>query len=308
MFDDELESFKTKINLSEYAASRGYALDKRESSRNSAAMRHPDGDKIVIAREESGFWIYFSIRNALDNGTIIDFVQHRDGGSLGKVRQTLRPWLNKSRPSSQPLAAYVQELLPIVRDRNAVIKAFEEASVCYSLPYLAGRGLGAEALTNPLFSGRVRVDQRGNALFPHYDRKGLCGYEMKNKGFTGFAPGGGKGLWFSKADLTDRFLVLTESAIDAISYHLLHPSDPWARYMSTGGELNPQQPALLRGAMEKLPQGATVLLAFDRDEGGEKIASEIKAVAPANRDMERVTPDDGFKDWNEVLMHRLGLG
>jgi DNA primase len=78
--------------------------------------------------------------------------------------------------------------------------------------------------------------------------------------------------------------------------------------MSTGGELNPQQPALLRSAMEKLPAGAVVLLAFDHDEGGEKLADEIRAIAPAGREMRRVLPDVGTgKDWNEMLKYRLGL-
>jgi len=54
MADAELEYFKTSINLTEFAASRGYFLDSRESSRNSAVMRHPDGDKIIIARNEAG--------------------------------------------------------------------------------------------------------------------------------------------------------------------------------------------------------------------------------------------------------------
>ena len=49
---DELERFKTAINLTEYAATQGYLLDRRASSRNSVVMRHPAGDKIVVARGE----------------------------------------------------------------------------------------------------------------------------------------------------------------------------------------------------------------------------------------------------------------
>ena len=82
----ELERFKTTINLSEFAAARGYALDRRASSVNSAVMRHPDGDKIVIARNEGRTWIYFSVRDDRDNGTIIDFVQNRGGGLAGARR------------------------------------------------------------------------------------------------------------------------------------------------------------------------------------------------------------------------------
>ena len=308
MPDEELEQFKKQINLSEFAASRGYGLDRRESSRNSAVMRHPNGDKIVIAKNEaSGDWIYFSVRDDRANGTIIDFVQHLDGASLGRVRQTLRAWLGSPRPFGIQLSMFVKDLEPVSRDRAAVVAVWERAKNCFALPYLTGRGLGPDVLLLPRFAGRVRVESHySNVLFAHYDKGGLCGYEIKNKGFTGFAPGGVKGLWYSQALPTDLQLVLTESGIDALSYHALHPDELWTRYMSTGGELNPQQPALLRGAMEKLPPEAVVLLAFDNDEGGEKLAAEVKAIAPAGRELRRVVPDVG-KDWNELLKNRLGL-
>lgn len=308
MADQELEGFKTGVNLSEFAASRGYLLDRRESSRNSAVMRHADGDKIIIARNDAnGHWIYFSIRDDRDNGTVIDFLQNRGGGSLGEIRKTLRAWSGSPRPAVQ-VSAFVRELLPVSRDRAAVLAEWERARICLSLPYLTGRGLGPDILTLPRFSGCVRVDRRNNALFAHYDKDGLCGYELKNKNFTGFAPGGIKGLWFSKAFPTDRQLVLTESAIDGLSYHALHPDELWTRYMSTGGELNPQQPALLRGAMEKLPSGAVVLLAFDNDAAGEKLADEVRAIAPAGRELRRVLPDaESGKDWNDMLKRQLGL-
>lgn len=50
--DTELERFKIEVVLPEFAAARGYFLDRRASSRNSVVMRHPDGDKIIIARYE----------------------------------------------------------------------------------------------------------------------------------------------------------------------------------------------------------------------------------------------------------------
>jgi len=308
MPDEELERFK-HINLSEFAASRGYALDRRESSRNSAVMRHPNGDKIIIAKNEaSGDWIYFSVRDDRNNGTIIDFVQHLEGVSLGRVRQILRAWLGSPRPVGIQLHAFVRDLLPVSRDRAGVMQTWEQAKNCFALPYLTGRGIGPDVLLLPRFVRRVRVDQRNNALFPHYDKDGLCGFEIKNKDFTGFAKGGVKGLWYSQALPTDRQLVLTESAVDALSYHVLHPDELWTRYMSTGGELNPQQPALLRSAMEKLPAGAVVLLAFDNDEGGEKLSEEVKAIAPAGRTLRRVLPDaETGKDWNDMLKYHLGL-
>jgi hypothetical protein len=49
METDELESFKTDINLTEFAAASGYRLDRKASSRNSVVMTHPERDKIIIA-------------------------------------------------------------------------------------------------------------------------------------------------------------------------------------------------------------------------------------------------------------------
>ena len=69
----------------------------------------------------------------------------------------------------------------------------------------------------------MRIDSLGNTVFPHFDAAGLCGYEIKNCGFTGFAAGGQKGLWMSHTQPADRRLILTESAVDALSYAALLP-------------------------------------------------------------------------------------
>ena len=308
MADEELERFKTDINLSEFAAGRGYALDSKESWGSSAVMRGPFDDKIIITRNaENGHWIYCSVRKDSDRGTIINFLQNRDVPNLGEVRKALRAWLGSPRPVIQP-TLFAKNLVPVSRDRAAVLTVWERARACASLPYLTSRGLGPEVLALPRFEGCVRVDQRNNALFPHFDYDGLCGFEIKNWDFTGFASGGKKGLWYSQFKDTDKWLVLTESAIDGYSFHVIHGGDG-SRYMSTGGKLNTQQPALLRGAMEKMPEGSVIILAFDIDEAGDRLADEVKALAPAGRVVRRMLPDAGAgKDWNDMLKARLGLG
>ena len=77
MFDPELESFKTKIDMRSYAAGQGYTLDRKESWAGSAVMRHGNGDKVIIKRDADGHYLYFSVREDTDNGTIIDFIQKR---------------------------------------------------------------------------------------------------------------------------------------------------------------------------------------------------------------------------------------
>ena len=70
-----------------------------------------------------------------------------------------------------------------------------------------------------------------NAIFPHEDEHGLCGFEKRNRNFKGFADLGEKGLWTSNVFPEDRRLVIGESAIDCISHAALFPC-AHARYAS----------------------------------------------------------------------------
>jgi hypothetical protein len=189
MHNDELHRFKSDIHLVQYAVERyGYQRDRRESSVSSHVLRHPtNDDKIVVRKDRDGHWTYFSVRDGRDHGTVLDFVQHRGRhASLGSVRQELRQWLGTARPEPEyrpapPPAA--------VRDRPSVAEAFASARVVETSPYLSARGLRRETLSDPRFAGTWRQDPRGNVLFVHRDEAGAAvGFEIKNRGFTGFAP------------------------------------------------------------------------------------------------------------------------
>jgi hypothetical protein len=302
--DKELDRFKTEINLTEFAASRGYVMDPRESWASGKVFRHSGGDKIIISMNENGHWVYYSVRDNRDQGTIIDFVQRRDGGTLGHVRKTLRAWDGSPRP---PAEAFCPSVTPrTAQNRDAVRAEWDKAAFQPSIPYLIGRGIGPDVLALPRFMERCRIEPKHkNVLFPHIDREGLCGFEVKNKGFTGFSSGGVKGLWFSHCFPSDKTLVIAESAIDAISHYILHPSKN-ARYLSTGGSMNPQQPELISSSFEKMPEGSEIVLAFDNDAGGEKLMEEVAPLAPATVTVRKDAPE-GAKDWNQVLKNKMGL-
>ena len=72
--DTELDAFKREIDLRQFAASFGYEMDRHESWRGSTVLRR-GGDKIVVKRNHNGHYVFFSVRDDRDNGTIIDFVQ-----------------------------------------------------------------------------------------------------------------------------------------------------------------------------------------------------------------------------------------
>jgi len=302
--DNELDVFKREIDLRQFAVSLGYQMDRRESWRGSAVLRS-GGDKIVVKRNGNGHYVFFSVRDDNDNGTVIDFLQRRQNLSLGAVRQILRPWIG--RPSILP---QFSKLEPTSPDRMHVEREYRRMFEAPGHPYLEQkRCLPGILLSSSRFAGRVRIDHCGNAVFPHFDLAGLCGYEIKNHGFTGFAAGGRKGLWFSRTGPSDRRLVLAESAIDALSYAVLFPDvEDRTRYASLGGKPNAEQPGLVEATLATLPEGAEIVAAFDADEAGRMLADLIGATVAnvASRSGRTLIfqvhlPARDGEDWNQVL-------
>lgn len=298
MFDAELDSFK-KIDLRAYAATQGYALDKRESWRGSAVMRHANGDKIVIKVSASdGHYVYFSVRDEKDNGTILDWIMNRRGLNLGEVRKELRPWTGAA-PLPVPSFAPMQA---VSKDRLKVEAEFRRMQDARRHPYLENeRALSSSLLQDYRFVGRIRIDARGNAIFPHFDGDGLSGFEKKNAGYTGFSRGGTKGLWLSHEFPDDSRIAFFESALDALSYAALFP-DEHTRYASIGGKPNPAQPELIRVAIARMPAGSEVVAAMDADEDGRKLNELVRRAfeLTGRGDLRfRTHEPQGFKDWND---------
>jgi hypothetical protein len=101
LHDPELEGFKRTIDLVEYAKKAGYQERPEDGASGLTVLDHPNRDRIVVARNPSGPWIYasvpdyvtrapgeseahalarlrHSIHRATDKGSIVEFVQERD--------------------------------------------------------------------------------------------------------------------------------------------------------------------------------------------------------------------------------------
>jgi hypothetical protein len=308
MFDPELESFKTLIDLRAYAAAEGYQEDIRYNPRRigsiSTCMRHPATDDKIFVGLHKSHYVYWSVRDSTDNGTIIDFVKHRKRMSLGAVRKELRPWIGQP-PVPVPAFPPLREM---EKNRMNVEVAYARMQdVDNGHPYLEReRALPGTLLALARFAGRIRFDGRGNAIFPHFDAQGLCGYEIKNAGFTGFASGGTKGLWLSQRMPGDDCLVLCESAIDALSHAALFPAER-SVYASFAGEISPAQRELIRSAVARMPTASRIVAATDGDAGGARLAGIIReSIKLTGREDIgfAIHQPAGFKDWNDQLRGR----
>jgi hypothetical protein len=308
--DSELDAFKREIDLREFAVSLGYEIDRRESWRGSTVLRR-GADKIVVKRNGNGHYVFFSVRDDRDNGTVVDLLQRRQNLSLGAVRQILRPWMGRPANASQ-----FPKLEPAGPDRMRVEGAYRRMAHAQRFPYLEHeRCVPAAVLLSPRFAGRMRIDSRGNTVFPHFDAAGLCGYEIKNCGFTGFAAGGQKGLWLSHTQPADRRMVFSESAVDALSYAALFPdAEDQTRYASLGGRPTSRQTALVQATIARLTAGAEILAAFDADDAGchlvevirEAAASVARRTGRSDLIFKAHLPTQQGKDWNMVLQN-VGL-
>jgi hypothetical protein len=298
---DELEEFK-QIDLVTYARSYGYKPVRGETSRNSAALKNEStGHKIVVTRESDGHFVYFSANGGSDSGTIIDFVQKQHGYNMGEVRKHLRGFSPDIATTERSQKAIL--LQPTTKSRGDVVKRLTMMpGVSYENghAYLQRRGLGVDVLTHERFINRIRTGERGEAVFPHYDKEGICGFEQKNQGFTGFSPGGTKGIWISNSSKADTTLFIGESSIDCMSHFAIH-KDTSTRYISTGGSWNDKTPELIKEAVAKHP-GNTVILGFDNDDGGkafEKATREL--LKECGKEIVTQWPSKG-KDWNDQLL------
>ena len=301
---DELDRFKSEINLGEYAcAMHGFILDKRLSSRCSVVVRHSNGDKLIITRRLNRHYVYFNVKGE-DSGTILDFIQARQNISLGKIRQKLRAWSAVDSNFSAISTPIVLE--PSEHDAGRVLKSWMKAnpiSACNQ--YLVeGRRIPFSTIADPIFDGQIRTDTRGNVLFAHRTSDGeLSGFEVKNRSFTGFSPGGVKSFFRSNPMQEVTTAVFSESAIDLLSVASIFGTEE-RQFFSTAGQISPMQLDLSIQTLKAMPSLTTVWLAFDNDPAGVALAERFQA--ELGRELPSVAlqiklPSTTGSDWNDHL-------
>jgi hypothetical protein len=295
--DSELDKMK-RINIADYASAQGYTLNRQKSSQHSLCFDHNNGDRVLVGQDpKSGHSVYCSVRDDQDNGTIVDFIQKRQGLNLGQVRRELRPWIGA--PSQRPEYTPQPQPKPVQKDRLQVQRGLATCErVTSKQDYLESRGIEQKTLEH--FRGKVYADKRGNAIFPHFDEQGVCGLEIKNQEFTGFSKAGEKGLWIHALKNAER-IVFCESAIDCMSHYQCKPDDKTA-YVSIGGNMSPKAKETLERLLEK-HSDKELVAAFDNDKQGEKYTHYLQQ--QAGREVIKDVPE--HKDWNEQLQHEREL-
>ena len=301
MQDTELEGFKQNINLCEFAESLGFSLDRSKSSRRVKVYRL-DQDKIIVWVGDGGHWVYRNERNHSDHGSIVDFVMKQEGCNLGRARIALRRYLGASPHSSPSCPKERPTATAQGQDGGCYKKALAVWNAARWSPepaYLLARGLNRATLGDPRFADTFRVDKRGNVIFPHHDRQGMIGYELRSATLKTIGANVHKALWISRNLKEATSIVIAESSINAISHAQLHGGSH--AYVAIAGQPSSLQRDLLPGLLAKAyKRGATVLTGFDNDPSGDKYHEMLELLSPVP--LARLTPT--ANDWNEDLINR----
>jgi phage pi2 protein 07/5S rRNA maturation endonuclease (ribonuclease M5) len=301
--DAELERIKSEINLTEYLAWKGFKVDKNKSTRASILMRK-GSERIIVARAEDNHWIYFSVHDEQDSGSIIDFIQRRDGKNLGQVRASLRPWFGfQKRPKVDPSNyIYTKNVAKSFSDQAKVTAKYEllrelKKENDNAVEYLSSRKIGFDLLFHPKIKGSIKADFYSNCCFLHYYRKDVVGWEMKSKEMNGYTKYGQKSVWYSNPLKTESQLVLFESAIDALSWQEIFPDKIEVSWLwSTGGGWSKNTKNMIEVALKKY-QHLEVICAFDNDSAGDDFYRKICEMM--EKEVFRYKPN--LKDWNDDL-------
>jgi len=286
---EELEKFKREINLAEFAQLYGYRIDKDKSSRSVKQLRNDNtGDKIVVSQYDNGHYVYFSMRNDTDNGTIIDFIQHRTGKNLGEVRKELRGYLSGDRKEIQQF-----KIIKSNPNRNRIFRIWESIK---SEEAKQWRGIRSDLLQKAVDTNRLKIVDKAY-YFGMWDLEGLCGIEKRTYDKKRVITGSQKGLWVLGKISTAKYIIITESPLDSLSYIQLKSIEPNITYLiATMGTLSKKAKEALK-EIEKRSKGQWII-ATDNDEGGEKLAKDIKNIV----NIDHIIRDKPTKkDWNEEL-------
>jgi hypothetical protein len=278
--EELLERFAKMIELPAFLGQQGFELSKRDEP-GRLCMRHPtSGVELILDKDvERGGWSYVNAANPADRETVIDFVTRNDRASRKECLERLLACCDE-RGRTPEAARYnafrramPEDLVRATQEHEqAKRRAFEVSAM------LERQGVARGTLDEWRF-GAVKRDADITALITEP-----------------------KALWASKYRPTDKAIVLVERPIDAIAYERAHGRQSVC-YLATGSQPDSEQRRRLAHVLAEAPDGARVVLAYGRDDAGQKLAAEVKALVPFAR-MERHAPQFGARWADQMQLER----
>ncbi|UYZ65311.1 toprim domain-containing protein [Hymenobacter weizhouensis] len=296
------QKIKEQVELPELLSHFGYTLKKGEHLGRGKWYVFEGDDTLVVFKGRGGDWMYFNAQDDRDKGSVIDWMKNRvSSGRIAGIAQPpgrnlwqavndhFRTYLNlpeQQRPRLE--LPSIAETAPGEKFHSIFTK---DCRPLEDTTYLEGRGISQATLRHPQFVGRIlnhrhTVQRPGlppktyvNTAFPAYHEGRVVGLELKGDGFKGQAPESqfSRSLWLSRLPEARpaTVLVVSESALDTLSYAQLHPQES-ALYASTAGTLTQNKIFELQRLLreEHIP---AIRAAFDNDTQGHHFDTRLLA-------------------------------
>ena len=306
---EELELFKTQINIADVAQDMGYEIDKKKSSRKSIVLK-AGGDVVIVSRNNSnGHYIYFNANNPADAGTIIDFIQNRTNKNLGQIRRILRQYLqscNRIEHLEVSNKEYIKSYYDTINKFSKMWEKLDNEELKREAAILAG---GAREISKNtlLKTNYISYDEEnGKIVFPVFAESGICGFYKTDTSFREkrFEKGSLKGIWADKKfhkGITK--IVVTETPVDSLSLKEMGLDDENTLHIATLGRMGQEAKNTLQKIF-KYTKNAELLIATDNDKAGQEIENDIVNIAKSvdfKGEIEKLTFGK-YKDANELLL------
>ncbi|MFC0512112.1 MULTISPECIES: DUF3991 and TOPRIM domain-containing protein [Asaia] len=282
----------------------GFALDKKESTRNSLKYRRGKGETYIVSHQGKGWWD----TGSQAKGNVFDLVKHFDPtlrwrdvcNDLGKmvgVAPASTPWVNAQKASSD---------YPPPAERWAKARPLRKGTTAWQ--YLTEtRCLPEWLLRKASANGSIR-DGFKAAWFSYRNAQGaITGVERRGPETRLQLKDSVKTLFrFQLRPNTPvRRLVVAEAPIDALSFAAMdveRGND--TLYVATGGGMGPETITALQDLLDVMRHNPNALLvvATDRDVSGHRYADMLYDLADENGvDSMRLYPPGGANDFNQAL-------
>ncbi len=306
---EELERFKTDINIADVAINMGYEIDKKKSSRKSIVLKI-GGDVIIVSRNSNGHYVYFNPNDNRDSGTIIDFIQKRTNKNLGQVRKLLRQYMQSDNRIQQLEISDTNEIKERYKTLDKFSKRWEELKQKDRKDALYRNTRGIQASTLEKVDNLAYEEDERRFYLPIFNENGICGLYQLDRAMRGklFIKGSIKGIWANRMpDKNITKIVITESPVDSLSAIELKRGDEdedTTLHIATLGRMGQEAKAALKKIFSYF-KDVKLIIATDQDEAGAEIAGEIAELAKEAglNNVNRLTFD--AKDLNDYLQEQV---
>ena len=291
------QNFRNEISIIELALSVGYKIRKKEGIKWPVLKDEISGDKIIIVNPQStSNQGYFNPHDTRDKGTLINFVKnrigsifpyHNDKSEVSNVNAVLYNYQNLPLPEKNGFKVDVSNLVQEYSEKEFHLP--EGLAELEDSSYLHYRGIQSQTINDPLFKDKVfnvKVGDYNNIGFPYFNHSGeIVGFEIRNKQFKHVIEGSDRsiGIWHSNMPKTLEAAILTESPIDALSYHQIKgKKNSW--YISFGGSVTTGQLETVKSIIvyaNAIP-GLKIISAVDNDEMGKIYTRKFKEAFSQN--------------------------